>query len=213
MADGAQVAGASSPRADRLARPRWRDARLAGGVLLVLLAVVLGARVVAAADDSVAVWSVTKDLAAGSVVGPGDLRSVDVRLGEVATAYVGVGSAPQGWVAIRPLAAGELLPVDALAPTGEMPDLRTVTLAVERFHAPADLARGQLVDVYATAEDAPTTLVVTQALVSDVIADGGRLGPAGDGVGVALSVPPDQVTLLVQAVQDGSIDLVRVASP
>ena len=110
----------------------------------------------------------------------------------------------------RQLAAGELLPVDAVEAAGSADQLRSVTVAVERFHAPADLARGQRVDVYVTPEDGLTRTVLTGALVADVVQDGGRLGPSGAATGVVLAVPPAQVSLLVQAAQDGALDLVGV---
>lgn len=201
----------TSPSARRLGRPRWRDARLLGGLLLVLLSVVLGARLLAAADDTVPVWSVTEDLAAGSTLQADDLRVADVRLGTAAGAYVGTsGQSPVGWVTTREVSAGELLAVSAIAQPGDVPALRNVTVAVEKFHVPGDLARGQRVDVYVTPKDGTTQVVMTDALVADLVQDGGRLGPSGDSVGVVLAVPPEQVAALVQGAQDGAIDLVRV---
>ncbi len=200
-----------SPAATRLARPRWRDVRLLGGVLLVLVSVVLGARVLAAADDTVAVWAAAGDLGTGSVLQAADLRSVQVRLGDEAQAYVSADAPPPvGWVLLRPVGAGELLPVSAASATPPGPVLRQVTVAVERFHAPTDLARGHRVDVYVTPDDGQTYLVVGAALVQDLVEDGGRLGPSGSAIGVALGVAPTDVQALVQAAQDGPIDLVRV---
>ena len=51
-----------APAANRLPRARWLDARLLVGLLLVLLSVVLGAKLVADADERVRVWSLTRDL-------------------------------------------------------------------------------------------------------------------------------------------------------
>src|SRR3954449_3519595 len=65
----------------RVRPPRWLDLRLVLGVLLVLGSVLLGARVVGAADATVPVWAVTGDLAAGTHLVAADLRAVDVRLG------------------------------------------------------------------------------------------------------------------------------------
>ncbi len=190
-------------------RPRWRDARLLGGILLILISVVLGARVLAAADDSVPVWSLTRDLSTGSVLGPSDLQPVDVRLGSAASAYVGAETgAPTGWVLARPMTRGELLPVDAVTRPGQGAPLRQVTVAVERLHAPAGLARGQRVDVYVTPDDGPTRPVLAAALVADLVQEAGRLGPSGSALGVVLAVPPGDVQPLVQALQDGAIDLV-----
>ena len=57
----------ASPKAARL-RGGTRDLRLAAGVVLVLLSVVLGARLVTAADSRVPVWSLTGSLAAGTTL-------------------------------------------------------------------------------------------------------------------------------------------------
>ena len=70
------------PTAARLQRPSWRDVRLVVGVVLVLLAVTLGAVVVAAADDTTPVYAVTAGLVPGQVVTQQDVRRVDVRLGD-----------------------------------------------------------------------------------------------------------------------------------
>jgi flagella basal body P-ring formation protein FlgA len=50
-------------------------------VLIVLASVLIGARVVAAADDSVPVYAAAGTLASGHPIGPGDVRVVRVRLG------------------------------------------------------------------------------------------------------------------------------------
>src|SRR6476659_1229278 len=55
-----------SPR--RVRPPRWLDLRLVLGVLLVLGAVLLGARIVTAADATVPVWAAAGDLAAGTAL-------------------------------------------------------------------------------------------------------------------------------------------------
>ena len=69
-----------SPRASRLPRARWLDTRLLLGVLLVLLAVVLGAKVLADADERVEVWSVTRDLGSDTVLTSSDVTVTAVRL-------------------------------------------------------------------------------------------------------------------------------------
>ena len=64
VAPATAVPPGPSPR--RVRAPRWLDLRLVLGVLLVLGSVLLGARVVGAADATVPVWAVAGDLAAGS---------------------------------------------------------------------------------------------------------------------------------------------------
>ncbi len=70
---------------------------------------VLGARLLAAADDRVPVWSLASSLSAGTTLTSADLVAVPVALDDVA-AYVGSGTDVVGQVLTRDVAAGELLP-------------------------------------------------------------------------------------------------------
>ncbi len=101
----------ASPSAGRLATPSWLDARLVLGVLLVLVSVVVGARVLAAADQTQLVWAAARDLAPGTALEPGDLEAREVRLFATGQQYL---AAPDqffvGYVLDRPVLAGELLP-------------------------------------------------------------------------------------------------------
>jgi hypothetical protein len=132
------------------------------GVLLVLVSVLVGARVLSAADRSTLVYAVSKDLTAGSVLQAGDLRQVRVRLFDNADRYIAVGSDPiSGYVVRRAISSGELLPRAALSVPQKEVDFRSVTVAVESGHYPHELARDQQVDVWVTpdldgGQDAPT---------------------------------------------------------
>ncbi len=209
-------ASLGSPPAARLARPRWRDTRLLLGLLLVAVAVVLGARVVAASDSTELVWAVTRDLAAGSTLASGDVQQRAVRLDAVAGRYLAAGSAPTGYVLTRSVAAGELLPAAAVLPPSATGEVRLVTVPVQRFHFPADLAKGARVDVYTTPKSAtgasapPSERVLADALVAGVERDASRVAAGSTVVGVVLAVPPTDVAALVGALQRGAIDLVRV---
>lgn len=214
------VAAASdlpTPRARRLAAPRWRDTRLVGGVLLLLLSVALGAQLVGQARQTVPVLAAVRDLSPGAPLRPGDVTVSRVHLGGRADGYLSGGApVPAGLVVTRPVAAGELVPRGAVAPRGSTGPRRVVTVPVERYHYPQGLAAGERVDVYVTpraapgATPAPPELVVAATTVAGVEgAERGFVG-AGTGVGVALSVAPDQVARLVGAVQRGAVDLVRV---
>ena len=66
------------------------------GVLLVLVSVLLGARVVGAADSTVPVWAASGDLAAGTVLAAGDLVAVDVRLDDAAGRYLATSTRARG---------------------------------------------------------------------------------------------------------------------
>src|SRR3954447_1427040 len=143
---GGHVSQLPSPSAARLPRPRWLDPRLVAGVLLVLLSVVVGARVFAAADERVDVWAVTHDLGADSRLTDGDLSVRAVRLDDVAARYVAADQDLRGRVLTRSVGRGELLPVAAVAKDAGRPQ-RRVVVEVDRLGA-GGLAKGRVVDVY-----------------------------------------------------------------
>ncbi|MET0740018.1 MAG: SAF domain-containing protein [Candidatus Nanopelagicales bacterium] len=207
-----------APRAARLPKARWWDSRLVVGVLLMLISIVVGTRVVAAADDTTPVWVAATDLPAGSTLRGGDLEVAQVRLESSADRYVGTaGDSPVGLTLERDVAAGELLPLAALVarPTS---GFRLVTLPVESHHFPSDLSRGDHVDVYVTVDPAEpgaapeSLLVLEQARVDRVEENQSRLGSVG-GVGVTLAVDPDLVRQAVNGIQRGAVDLVLADAP
>ena len=140
-----------TPAAARLRAPSWRDPRLLVGLLLVLGAVVLGARVVAAADDTSPYYAAARPLVPGDRVGADDVRVVDVRLPDAADGYVGADDPlSPGTVATRTVGEGELLPRAALGTQDEVA-LQPVGIPVEV--AATGLATGAVVDVWVALPD------------------------------------------------------------
>lgn len=217
-----------SPKAGRLAPPGWLDGRLVLGVLLVLVSVVVGARVVGAADRTSLVWTAARDLGPGTALTAEDLQATRVRLFEAGQRYL---AAPErgfvGYLLDRPVARGELVPAAALQRPGAV-DVRHVSVAVQPGRYPADLARGQRVDVWATPAagqpaggptpgPAPTgsaasdsRLVLRSLAVASVPAAGGALAAATTERAVVLAVPAGDVAQLVAAMARSRVDLVRV---
>jgi len=207
-----EEAGAS--RAARTRTPSWLDTRLVLGVVLVLVSVVVGARLVASADDSVGVWSARADLAAGTTLAADDVAVTRVRLPDNAGRYVAARSSPVGSTLSRAVSAGELLPVQALQAS---PEGRLVTIPVGRLHVPQDLRRGHLVDVFASVtspgEPVRTSQVLERVVVQDRTATTGGLTSSGADIGVTVLVPTDRAAAVVAAVQGAQIDVLRVLDP
>jgi hypothetical protein len=195
---------AAGPVPRRVRAPRWLDLRLVLGVLLVLGSVLVGARVVSAADATVPVWSVAGDLAAGTELEAADLVAVETRLGDAAGAYLSTGTDPAGRTLARAVRAGELLPRSALE---EPADLVQVALPVQAGYAPPGLARGQVVDVYGVTDPAGTTTGEGVTLVvgaAPVLAVSGRtegvLSTATTTVQVVVAVPGDEAPDVLGAI-------------
>lgn len=191
----------AGPVPRRVRPPRWLDLRLVLGVLLVLGSVLLGARVVSAADATVPVWAVAEDLAAGTELAAGDLVAVDVRLDSTADAYLSTGTRPEGRTLARAVRAGELLPRSVLE---ELAELVQVALPVQAGYVPPSLERGQLVDVYALADPAAGAAADADGSVTLVVEDATVQALSGRSDGV-LSTPTTTVQVVV-AVPAGEAD-------
>ncbi|MBZ5735072.1 hypothetical protein K8Z61_11235 [Nocardioides sp. TRM66260-LWL] len=137
-----------TPPAGRTRPPGWRDPRLWVGLALVAGSVLLGARVVAAADDTVPVWAARADLGAGAPLRADDLVRTRVRLDSAADLgrYLPADEPlPSGAGVLRPVGAGELVPRAAL---GTVTGTVEVPIAVEPEQVPDSVQQGAVVDVY-----------------------------------------------------------------
>ncbi|TKJ32092.1 SAF domain-containing protein [Blastococcus sp. CCUG 61487] len=191
------------PAPRRIRPPRWLDLRLLLGVLLVLGSVLLGARVIGAADATVPVWAAAGDLAAGTELAADDLVAVDVRLDDAADAYLSTGSRPEGRTLARAVRAGELVPGSALE---EPAELVQVALPVQAGYVPPGLRRGALVDVYAVADPAVGATAVTGGGVTLVVERAPVQALSGRAEGV-LSTPTSTVQVVVSVAQDEAADV------
>jgi hypothetical protein len=211
-----------SPQATRVGAPRWLDLRLVVGVLLVLGSVAVGARVVAAADDTVPVLVAAQDLTVDRPLTAALVQTRQVLLEDGLARYLS-GDVPEGYVIVRPVEAGELVPRSAVAPAGEVAeDLRYVTLALPAAELPAGLRAGRVVDVWVApdgeAADAVAELLLAGITVTDVGGDGGGLGVSGTERPVTLAVTPgvaadtleEAVARLVAAARDARVYLAAV---
>lgn len=199
------------PTAARLQRPSWRDVRLVVGVVLVLLAVTLGAVVVAAADDTTPVYAVTAGLVPGQVVTQQDVRRVDVRLGADLGAYVAADHDLGADVfALREVRSGELLPASALGTRAEV-RVKPVTLPVDGSSV-RTLVTGSIVDVWVNARDARSTTErygrpvrrLEAATVARVPEVSTGLGSVTGTTGVQVMVPDADVQDLLAAIDQGA---------
>ncbi len=196
---------AAGPTPRRVRAPRWLDLRLVLGVLLVLGSVLLGARVVGAADATVPVWAVTADLAAGTELSADDLTAVDVRLDDAADAYLSTGTRPEGRTLARAVREGELLPRSVLEAADELVQL---ALPVQSGYVPPGLQRGQLVDVYAVADPAAGATAVADGSVGLVVRRAPVQALSGRSEGV-LSTPTTAVQVVVAVAADDAADVLE----
>ncbi|MHA3705111.1 SAF domain-containing protein [Jatrophihabitans sp. YIM 134969] len=186
----------ASPSPRRTRRPRWLDLRLVLGVVLVLGSVLLGAVVVSRAQASTAVWSLRRDLPAGSVLTAGDLTPVDVRLGDTAGRYVAADRAVVGRRLAADVGSGQLLPTAAVGGAGD--DGRvTVSIPFASADVPS-VARGDVITVWVSTPTCASVVLLRGVAVQDVGGPGSGL-TASDGLEVVVTVSPELADRIVGA--------------
>jgi hypothetical protein len=120
------------------------------GVAIVAVSVVAGARLLAAADDTVAVWAVASDLGPGDQLTEDDLVSQRVRFSDDADLghyYTVDDELPADLELTRGVGAGELLPRAAVGSAGDSQQLQ-VRIAVDNEQVPSAVDAGSVVHVY-----------------------------------------------------------------
>lgn len=190
------------------------------GVLLVLGATVLGARLAAASDDTVEYWSVRQDVRPGDPVQDDDLEPTRVRLsGGAADKYVRTDeefAAPlDDLVWAHDVASGSLVGKSSLVARSSQ--LRhQLPLSVTDGAAPADLARGDLVDVWVGPGpgEEPDTKAKRVLESVRVLQTGGEAAAASGALAqtVLVDVDSEQVRRsVVSTVAASHVTLVRVS--
>ena len=193
-ADNAEL---TSPTPRRVATPRWFDLRLVLGIVLVLAAVGIGAKVIADARHTDTALALTHDLAAGTTLRTDDLTEVDAQLPDNARLYVTDEGAAVGKVLSRAVTKGELLPAAVLERGPSVARTRvTVPLAAD---AAPRLSRGQRIVVWVSTAACPSLVLLPDVTVQNVqAADAGTFSSGGTGQDVDLTVPAE----LAQRVAD-----------
>lgn len=196
-----------SPPAARHRTARWLGPQTILGILLVLTSVAVGGRVISAADHTVPVLVAADDISAGQPLTPEMVEVRNVALDGANDLYV-TGDVGAGYVAVRAVQAGELLPRSAVVSVGEAASgaqaLRYVTLSVLASEVPSDLAVGDTVDVWvipaAEVEDRTALRLADGLTVSATDIGGGALGVDGSHATVTLAVAAADVDALDELV-------------
>ncbi|MFT4136030.1 SAF domain-containing protein [Microbacterium sp.] len=202
---------------DVIARPRprpfWSDLRFLLGIVLIVASVAGVWLVVSTARQTAPVLVATRTIVPGQQVSAGDLEVAEVALGGVGEAYAVPGTLADDAVATRTIAAGELVPADAV---GDAREAATTTVVMRSAtDVPASVRPGTVVEVWAAPPtergeyDTPRVLVA-DATVVQVSRDDSMLG--GGEVALELVIARADVAAALAASSDGSaLSVVPVA--
>ncbi|MDX6366468.1 MAG: hypothetical protein QOK30_1544 [Nocardioidaceae bacterium] len=208
----------ASPPATRGRRSRWADPRLWVGVLLVLASLLVGARVFASADDTVAVEAMDHDAVAGAALTPGDLHLTSVHFTDSSEARRYVTRATTiaaGATLTRDVGAGELLTTTSVS-LGAGPVDKQLPLGVGPAGMPAGLAAGDRVDVWAVpASDSSrrrSPVAVLRGVTVTAVGGAGLGGLGGDRQILVTLAPRTDVGRALAALNGSSVVLIRNGS-
>lgn len=204
------------PQARRIERPGWINARTVLGLLLFSSAVLGGQRIIEGARATQPVWTVAQDLPSGAVISADDLTTSEIAASaEMKTRYAFAGTDLIGAVVVRPISAGEMVPLGSVAPPGTPVDGRAVTIPVAPEHAVGGaISPGDLIDVFVTsnagAPEARTSLLVSGAEVTNVIRSEGVVVGDGEMIGLTVLTSSADAERIVHAIRSGEIDVALV---
>lgn len=195
----------------------WFDPRFAIGVVLVLGSVASVVGIVLSADRTVQVYAAAAALHPGDRVTASDLESRFVRLDGAESIYLSHETLPrEGLIAVRTIAAGELVPVSAL---GQSAGQRVASVVVSvSTQLPRSIAPTSVVDLWSAGEVdhgvfAAPSVLVSSATVVRVLESSGFIAGA-QTVGVELLVPRERIARVIEAVANGeAMSLVPVSVP
>ena len=188
-------------------RPRafWGDARFFLGILLIAASVLGVWFVVSASRQTVPVFAATRTIVPGDAVEGGDLRLVEVSLGQLEGAYLAPEALEAGLVATRTVAEGELVPQSAV---GAAAAAATTTVVLRSaVEVPSSVEAGSVVEVWEAAliergsYNAPRILIADATVVS-VTRDDSMIG--GGAASLEVVIPRADVAAVLGAMADES---------
>jgi hypothetical protein len=187
----------ASPTPRRIARPRWLDPRLLGGLVLIMVAALLAVRLLTSTSrPTESMWVTARALPAGTVLGADDVRPAPVRWAGPAATYLPATTAILGRTISQALVPGELVPAAAL--TAIVPEA-TITVVLAPENAPA-LARGEHVELWVTAGTCRGVPVLGDVVVQSAQAASSTAFATGRGQSVTVRVSLADAARLTTAV-------------
>ena len=182
--------------------------------LTLIVASFLSAYVLSSlANQRVLIWSARVPLTVGSRVSANDLVAERVALPDGNSLYLTADRDVKGFLILRPIKVGELVPASSLSASGESLNVSAVPIKVHIAELPADISVGEVVNIYHVGEPQlskeiePPTLVLSRTSILGINRKGENLG--GD-LSLTVSASSKTILKLLAATSSGHLVVVRV---
>ncbi len=165
------------------------------------------------ANHTVLIWSARVPLTVGLRVSANDLVAERVALPEGDSVYLSANRDIKGFLILRPIKAGELIPRTSVSARAELLNVSAVPIKVHSSDLPFDISVGEVVNIYhvgdsqLSKEIEPPSLVLSRTSILGINRKGENLG--GD---LSLTVSTSTRTILhvLAATSSGHFVVVRV---
>lgn len=157
-------------------------------------------------------WSAKTPLAPGVRISLSNLVPKRIAIPDGVQAYVRASENINDFVVVRSVGAGELLPIMAVSSNSLSQQMSSVPVSVRASDLPADLAVGEIVNLYHVGDShlakeiGPPNLVISHAYILAVDRKGQNLG--GD-LTLTLSVNAKFIMQVLDATASGRVVVVR----
>jgi len=186
-----------------------KNSRLAMGLALLILAISAGSLIAKEANRTVYVWASNGELAPGNTIAATDLKAVSVLLPESAKNYISANAQLVGAVVMHRIGSGDLIPVGSISVETQKLAQRAVPLTVEITDLPADLQRGEVIDIYAIPNSGQKSITEPELITSAVtVAESSNKNNSGKAL-VVVNLPEDLVMRALTFISESRLIIVR----
>jgi hypothetical protein len=186
-----------------------KNSRLAMGLALFIIAVSAGSLIAKEANRTVYVWASNGELAPGNTIAATDLKTVSVLLPESAKNYISANAQLVGAIVMHRISAGDLIPVSAISKESQKLTQRAVPLTVEITDLPANLQRGEVIDIYAIPNSNQKSIAEPELITSAVtVAEASTKNNSGKAL-VVVNLPEDLVMRTLAFIAESRLIIVR----
>lgn len=186
-----------------------KNSRLAMGLALFIIAISAGSLIAKEANRTVYVWASNGELAPGNTIATTDLKAVSVLLPESAKNYISANAQLVGAIVMHRIGTGDLIPVNAISTDSQKLGQRAVPLTVEITDLPADLQRGEVIDIYAIPSTSQKSISEPELITSDItVAEASTKNNSGKAL-VVVNLPEDLVMRTLAFISESRLIIVR----
>lgn len=165
------------------------------------------------ANRTALLWSARSPLTVGSKISPSDLVAQRVALPDGNSIYISADRDVMGFLMLRSVKVGELVPATSISEHGRNFQLNAVPIKVHLSDLPVDISVGEVVNIYHVGDSQlskniePPSLVLSHTSILGINRKGENLG---GNLSLTVSTSTKSIFQLLAATSSGHFVVVRI---